>query len=64
MTCIKSKTAWNITKYGVLTLALHGVIPLVDRRLALTEDEEQEEEEDTLNKTISDLIQEKEVAKE
>jgi hypothetical protein len=60
----QSKTAWNITKYGVLTLALHGVIPLVDRRLALTEDEEQEEEEDTLNKTISDLIQEKEVAKE
>ena len=57
----QSKTAWNITKYGILKLALHGVIPLVDRRLALSEDEEDEEEDETHNKTINDLTQEKEV---
>ena len=60
----QSKTAWNITKYGVLTLALHGVIPLVDRRLALSEDEEAEEEDETQNMTINDLTKEKEVTKD
>ena len=60
----QSKTAWNITKYGVLTLALHGVIPLVDRRLALSEDEEVEEMDETQNMTINDLTKEKEVTKD
>ena len=59
-----NKTSWNITKYGILNLAMHGIIPLMDKRFTLSEDEEQEQDQDTLNKTISDLIQEKDVAKE
>ena len=58
-----NKTSWNITKYGILNLALQGVIPLMDKRFTLSDDEEQEQDQDTLNKTISDMIQEKDVPK-
>jgi hypothetical protein len=59
-----TKTGWNITKYGLLTLALHGVIPLVDRRLALSEKSEDEEEDETHDMTINDLTKEKETTKD
>ena len=59
-----NKSSWNITKWGILSLALQGVIPLMDKRFTLSDDEEQEQGQDTLNKTISDMIQEKDVAKE
>jgi hypothetical protein len=55
-----SKTQWNITKYGLLSMALHGVIPLVDQRLSLSEEESEQDKEDTTRDvTISDLTQEK-----
>ena len=59
-----TKTGWNITKYGLLTLALHGVIPLVDRRLALSEKSEDKEEDETHDMTINDLTKEKETTKD
>ena len=54
-----SKTQWNITKYGLLSMALHGVIPLVDQRLSLSEEESEQDKEDTTDVNISDLTQEK-----
>ena len=55
-----SKTQWNITKYGLLSMALHGVIPLVDQRLSLSEEESEQDKEDTTRDVnISDLTQEK-----
>jgi hypothetical protein len=59
-----SKTQWNITKYGLLTMALHGVIPLVDKRLALSEESEDDEEGATHDVTINDLTKEKDTTKD
>ena len=59
-----SKTQWNITKYGLLTMALHGVIPLVDKRLALSEESEDDEEGATCDMTISYLNKEKDTTKD
>ena len=55
-----SKTQWNITKYGLLSMAIQGIIPLVDQRLSLSEGESEQDKEDTTNEVnISDLTQEK-----
>jgi hypothetical protein len=40
-------------------MALHGVIPLVDKRLALSEESEDDVECATRDVTISDLTKEK-----
>ena len=54
---------WNINRYGTLDLALRGVIPILDKRMNL-EDEEEEDEE--VNDTIvtSEVSNNKDNAKE
>jgi hypothetical protein len=59
-----TKTGWNITKYGLLSLALHGVIPVVDRRLVLSEKSEDEDEDKTHNIVESDVSKENDTAKD
>ena len=59
----QNKTSWNITKYGILSLALQGVIPLMDNRFTLEDDQEEEQGQDTLSATMSEVIQEKDLPK-
>jgi hypothetical protein len=56
---------WNIQKYGLLSLALHGVIAVVDKRLTLSPEHSVDETEVQTNDIIgSDLSKENDTAKE
>ena len=59
----QNRSSWNITKYGILCLALQGIIPLSDKRFTLSDDEEEDQSQDTINKTMSEMIQEKDIPK-
>ena len=58
--------AWNITKYGLLSLAVHGLIPVIDKRLNLSpEHSEDETEFQTTDDIIgSDLSKENDTTKD
>ena len=56
---------WNIQKFGLLSLALHGVIAVIDRRLVLSPEKSVDEAEDQTNEIHeSDLSKENDTAKE
>ena len=56
---------WNIQKFGMLSLALHGVIAVTDRRLVLSPEKSVDETEDhTEDFRESELSAENDAAKE
>ena len=56
---------WNIQKYGLLSLALHGVIAVIDRRLVLSPEKSVDEAEDQTDDIHeSELSTENDAAKE
>ena len=60
---IRNSSTWNISRYGTLDLALRGVIPILDKRMNL-EDEESGEEEANDTIVTSEVSNDKDNAKE
>ena len=58
-----TKSSWNIARWGILSLALQGIIPLMDNRFTLEDNQEGEEGQDNLSATMSEVLQEKDLPK-
>jgi hypothetical protein len=58
-----TKSSWNIARYGILDFALKGIIPLMDNRLHLEDNQEGEEGQDNLSVATTEVLQEKDIPK-
>ena len=58
-----TKSSWNIARWGILSLALQGIIPLMDNRSTLEDNQEGEEGQDDLSATSSEVLQDKDLPK-
>jgi hypothetical protein len=58
-----TKSSWNIARWGMLSLALQGIIPLMDNRFTLDDNQEGEEGQDNLSTTVIEVVPDKDLPK-
>ena len=59
----QNSSTWNISRYGVLDLALRGIIPIEDNRLSLDDNQGEGEEINDISEAISEMPQGKDISK-
>jgi hypothetical protein len=60
----RNSSTWNIARYGVLDLALRGIIPIMDNRLHLEDNQDEGGEINNISSATSEVLQEKDISKD
>ena len=60
----RNSSTWNISRYGVLDLALRGIIPIMDNRLHLEDNQDEGGEINNISSATSEVPQEKDISKD
>ena len=58
-----TRSSWNIARWGILNLALQGIIPMMDNRFTLEDNEKGDEGQDNLSATSSEVLLDKDLPK-
>ena len=59
----QNSSTWNISRYGVLDLALRGIIPIEDNRLSLDNNQGEGGGINNISEAISEMPQGKDISK-